>query len=418
MKYLFIFAFSLLCLACTFDHTQSSPDNNAQFIETPCKRGGEPNLFVSENGQVLLSWIEYENDSTDVLLFSYLGLDRWSPPREIARGKNWFVNWADFPAVVSFRENDQNLLAHWLQKSADGTYDYDIHISISNDGGATWQPSFILHQDGVNAEHGFVSLISAGDNKVFAAWLDGRNTKNNEIADSDTHPNHGQGSMTLRGAYIDANGVITDSHELDAQVCDCCQTTSAMTNEGPVVAYRDRSRNEIRDISIVRPTSGNRWLMPKSIFNDNWKVEGCPVNGPSMDAIDNSVCVAWYTEANAQPQVKVAFSTDNGSNFDLPIIIDDQDPLGRVSSVLVSKDQAVICWLGQREGNAFIHYMSVMSNGEKGERKTLIASASTRKSGFPQMIVLGDKLIFAWSQIARESTIVKSAIVNIPKFSK
>ena len=99
---------------------------------------------------------------------SYAKLENgsWSDPIIIAQGKNWFVNWADFPSIVSV--DSSFLLAHWLQKSADGTYDYDVRISRSNDGGQSWSPSIIPHKDGINAEHGFVSMVRGSIGKALA----------------------------------------------------------------------------------------------------------------------------------------------------------------------------------------------------------------------------------------------------------
>ena len=42
---------------------------------------------------------------------------------------------------------------------------------------------------------------------------------------------------------------------LDARACDCCQTDAAMTSAGPVVVYRNRTEEEIRDIYIARGTA-------------------------------------------------------------------------------------------------------------------------------------------------------------------
>jgi len=47
-------------------------------IATPCKEGGEPNLFTSETGMVYLSWVEYLNDTTDALRFSTLENGKWT----------------------------------------------------------------------------------------------------------------------------------------------------------------------------------------------------------------------------------------------------------------------------------------------------------------------------------------------------
>ncbi|MDX1407284.1 MAG: hypothetical protein R3330_04100, partial [Saprospiraceae bacterium] len=170
--------------------------------------------------------------------------DSWSPRREIARGSDWFVNWADFPSVVAFSDG-RSLAAHWLQKSASGTYDYDVRISVSKDMGETWSGSFIPHTDGIPAEHGFVSMIPADSNRILAIWLDGRHM---QAGEGHGH-RHGGGAMTLRAAEFDVDGNLFAEAELDSMVCECCQTDAAMTSTGPIVVYRNRSDQEIRDIS-------------------------------------------------------------------------------------------------------------------------------------------------------------------------
>jgi len=162
-----------LLLILTSCHT----NNAIQEINTPCKLGGAPNLHVSKDGQAFLSWVEYLNDTTDVLAFATLTDKEWSPPKIIAKGSNWFVNWADFPSIVSFNGYSHHLAAHWLQKSAVGTYDYDVKIAQSLDGGTKWQLPFTPHTDGIAAEHGFVSMLPIGQDQIFATWLDGRYTK-------------------------------------------------------------------------------------------------------------------------------------------------------------------------------------------------------------------------------------------------
>jgi len=52
-------------------------------IATPCKEGGEPNLFTSETGMVYLSWVEYLNDTTDALRFSTLENGKWTSYKNV-----------------------------------------------------------------------------------------------------------------------------------------------------------------------------------------------------------------------------------------------------------------------------------------------------------------------------------------------
>ncbi|RMF31355.1 MAG: exo-alpha-sialidase, partial [Bacteroidetes bacterium] len=218
----------------------STGEVRVQELPVPSREGGEPRLFV-HGETALLSWVEYLDDSTDALLFARLEGDAWSAPREIARGTNWFVNWADFPSVIAHPDNPRLLAAHWLQKSAPGTYDYRVMLSFSRDGGQSWSAPMSPHQDSIPAEHGFVTLLPQPDERLLAVWLDGRQTKSG-------------GAMTLRSALLDFEGHIYQADLLDERVCDCCSTDAVQTPFGPLVAYRDRSESEIRDIALVRQT--------------------------------------------------------------------------------------------------------------------------------------------------------------------
>ncbi|MEL6926222.1 MAG: hypothetical protein AAFO94_19425, partial [Bacteroidota bacterium] len=389
------------------DETASQP-SVLQRIETPSTAGGEPNLFLADDGTLYLSWIEYLNDSLDALKFARLDEAAWSTPREIARSSNWFVNWADFPSLVSYGKA-QTLAVHWLQKSAEGTYDYDVHVSQSTDGGDSWSDSFVLHKDGIPAEHGFVSMIPAEEDRVFATWLDGRHTKTGDAIDSHGH-GHG-GAMTLRGAYFDAGHTIYDDQQLDGRICDCCQTDAAMTNVGPVVVYRDRSEKEVRDIYLVRQEHG-KWSTPQPVFEDNWLIAGCPVNGPAISAQGNELAVAWYSRANDKPQVKVAFSSDGGASFSDPVRVDDGDPLGRVD-IVSNNGEYIVTWLENEADSTFVKCAGVTQQGVS-DKQRLVSISAARSSGFPVLERWQDGFVLAWTAVdAAGDTRIQTAIVNL-----
>ncbi len=386
------------------------PDHTASILEipVPCEEGGEANLFVSESELAYLSWVEYLDDSTDALVFSTLENSSWSAPKTIAKGSDWFVNWADFPSLVAYQDDGKSLAAHWLQKSASGTYDYDVHISQSSDGGQSWRSSFIPHRDSIAAEHGFVSMLPLSGNQMFATWLDGRNTKGEGSAEGE-HGHHG--AMSLRAAVFDKEGRLSEEAELDNKVCDCCQTSAALTEQGVIVAYRGRSDDEIRDIEVVRQVNG-KWSKPKIVFPDNWEIAGCPVNGPSIQALRSMVAIAWYTEAGSNPMVKVAFSLDDGAIFDEPIRIDSGHPLGRVDIELLSSDKAIVSWIEKKEKDASIMVVSVGSDGKKGPVRLVATISPTRQSGFPIMEKIGNNILFAWTQVD-SVTRIKSGLIPI-----
>lgn len=353
----------------------------------------EPYLFTDKNGLVYLSWIEKRKEN-NWLKFSVLNNNQWSKPLVISSGDNWFVNWADYPQVAT--DGGNNMVAHFLEKSEKGTYTYDVKLVTSADQGKTWSDPKILNGDGKKAEHGFVSMIPYEEN-YFISWLDGRNAAIESEGGHHDKEHHGQ--MTIRGAVVDKHGNKSDEWELDNRVCDCCQTSAAITANGPVVVYRDRSEKEIRDISIVRFVKGE-WTKPKPIFSDNWEIKGCPVNGPRAAAQGNYLAVTWFSSPEKNAQVNVAFSKDGGETFSAPVRMDEGKPIGRVDIELLDERTAMVSWM---EGSE-IKAAKVYSNGKKDASVIIASTSESRSSGFPQMTKAGSKIIFAWTD-DKEKTI-------------
>jgi hypothetical protein len=378
-----------LCLALLLTPTLA----RSQVRELPSPAGpgsGQPNLTVSPDGRVYLSWIERLGEGRYSLRLATKERDGWSAPRVIAEGTNWFVNWADFPSMIALP--DGSLAAHWLVKSGPGTFNYDVTIVRSFDGGKTWEKPFVPHRDGKQTEHGFVSLFATKDGALGAVWLDGREMK----PGSGGH-DHGDGEMTLRYAKVKRDGTLTDEAALDARVCECCQTSAALTDEGPIVVYRDRSPEEIRDISILRWRKG-KWSEPRPIFRDNWQINGCPVNGPSIAATGRRVAVAWYTAVDNQPRVKLAFSADGGETFTAPMTVDGGNPAGRVDVQLLPDGSAIVSWLEKlSSGGGEVRVRRVKADGKLGDAVAVSAPGAARSNGFPQMVRVGNELIFAWT---------------------
>lgn len=370
----------------------------------------EPELNATPDGRLILSWVERVGEKRYALRMSATDAEGWAEPQTIAQGENWFVNWADFPSVVALKGG--SLAAHWLVKSGTGTYAYNVNIALSNDGGKTWSKPVVPHLDNTQTEHGFVSLLPLHDGRVGAIWLDGRNMQDMKEDHDEDQPL--PVSMTLRYATIDATGKISAAAQLDERVCECCQTSAAVTAEGVIAVYRDRSQTEVRDIYAVR-LNGNTWTSPQVVHGDNWQINGCPVNGPSVAAEDRNVAVAWYTGVGGTPQVRVAFSTDAGKTFGDPIQVDHGATQGRVDVLLLPDKSALVCWLSGTPEGGEIKVRRVQPNGSIGPPAVIAKTDISRSSGFPRMARLGDKVFFAWTEFGRPSRI-KTATADVSAY--
>ena len=332
-----------------------------------------------------MSWLEPAGETGRFALRFARYDGAWSKPRTIVEGSNFFVNWADFPSINADRQG--NLIAHWLQKSGATTYAYDVRYAISWDGGQSWSRPMLLNRDGKMVEHGFASFVPHGASGFAAVWLDGRQMP--ETSE--------EGEMTLRYAEIGADGKIVRDILLDKRTCECCTTAMTRTSDGAVIAYRDRSEKEVRDISIVR-VSGDKASTPFPLHDDGWEIAGCPVNGPQIDARGNDVAVAWFTGARNQSLVNVAFSTNGGGTFGPPIRIDSGAPMGRVDILLLPNNDALVVWMEGVGNAAQVSARRVSPSGRLGPIVKLAGSSSARSSGFPRATLIGNKAYFAWTE--------------------
>jgi hypothetical protein len=348
-------------------------------LESPAgPASGEP-FLVAANEEVWMSWLEKTASGHALKLARWDG--EWSKPNVIISGVPFFVNWADFPSILPLANN--RVVAHWLQKAGESTYAYHVMASISVDQGKTWSQPAAVHTDTSANEHGFASIIDEGDGNFGIVWLDGRNFK------ADHDPTSEMSLMFSKGFR---NEII-----LDSRVCDCCQTAAVRTRDGVFVAYRDRSEKEIRDISYLRLASG-RWSQPKTVHDDGWQIDGCPVNGPAVETDGETVVVAWYTGAGDKGRVRVAFSRDGGASFQKPVQVDDGNPSGRVDVVLLEDGSVAVSWLeNQGEKGAAIRVRQIFSDGRVGHSLTVADTSKARSSGFPQMVRAGKDLFIAWT---------------------
>lgn len=379
---------------------RAQPSEKVVELNNPALPGSmAPSLSATPDGKVILSWLE-PAVSAQVFRFAVWDGKTWSTPQTIVRRADFDV-YAEAPPSV-LRLSNGALLSLWGQKIKtggkwDGSY---LFSSASNDSGKDWSAPIRVHSDASPSEHSFSSIIPMGGGRAALIWLDAR--------DYETKKRY-----RLMSATMDSNGAVSNEKTVDEDTCTCCPTALVKTTAGALAAYRGHNPDEIRDIKVTRLSGGN-WVAPHTVHNDEWKITGCPVNGPALASNGTRVAIVWFTGADDKPEVKFAMSQDQGSTFHSPITLDapegDNLPVGHVAVSLLDDASAIAIWLHRGSSGTEIVGERISNSGRLGGTFT-IASGGDSGLGYPRVQRLGNQLVVSWSGKAGRD--VKTSLIAI-----
>jgi len=360
-------------------------DVRATAIDPPAAaESGMPFLATGADDRVYLSWIDYLADKQHALRFSQWTGQAWSAPETIAQGPGWFVNWADFGSLTPLPGGA--LRAHWLTRAdAAGRYGYGIRVAQRDPQRGTWRQ---IHGMSLEEKTDYAGFLAFSPRDQAAVYL----APPAAHTPGDAHDHR----KTARFIEFRPDGSVARDEVIDADVCSCCQTAIGRTPDGWILAYRDHLPGEIRDISVVR-YAHRAWTAPQPVHRDGWKINGCPTDGPSLVTQRNRVAVAWLTRANETPKVQLALSSNSGATFAPPIRIDQGNPLGRPSVLLLDASSYLVTWLEKTPDNQVqIQLRRVSLNGHAGPVFTAATVPGGRAAGFPKIAVTGQQIFVAW----------------------
>jgi len=322
-----------------------------------------PRLSSTQNSLVL-SWVDTSASITQ-LRFSVYRDKQWSQAFTAAKGQNWFVNYADYAAVTAIDE--QHFIASWLEQSSKTGTQYQFKIKQSFDAGKTWlaTTSPLVVKDG---EHGFISVLKK-DNDAFFTWI--------SQVGSD---------YQILSSALNADNQWSANHVVDDSSCSCCHTDMAAQGSRVLSVYRNRTKDEIRDIAL-NSYQNQQWSIAAVIHNDGWKINGCPVNGPSISANEDSTIIVWHTFAKNIPQVKLL--TQHKGRQSRVILLDEQG-IGYTDSAIVDDEMALISWLSISDDVLMKIQAINLLDGSLGNIKRFKIDQQT--IGFPSIAVFDEQL--------------------------
>lgn len=241
-----------------------------------------------ENGNPVVSWVEV--DTADNKSFF---LANWNPEEE-QFGSRIAIPIADNASVheegmpkIAFKGDGAIVAIYETNVPVEGSRFglSDILYTLSHDKGETWtDPQTIQQNDTHVGSRSFANILRLADGEVGVSWLD-------------THPTESAKGRPVKFAKTTGKDGFNQAVILEPYACQCCRTAISHDGQGNLnVVYRDILPGSVRDISVSKSTdNGNTFEEPIAFSNDNWVVEGCPHNGPSIVSNNGTNYVAWYT---------------------------------------------------------------------------------------------------------------------------
>lgn len=357
LKALFLFLSLLLFVGCAKDlqPTISSDNQNSIQISETGIDAAEPAVAAAPDGGIFVVWVEHGTGKTaDVFLQKFdIGGKTVSEKTRVNANAGEATAWRGDPPTLVVGAAGA-IYVGWTKRvkteTATGT---DFYISVSRDGGKTFQSAVKVNDDAAPASHGMHSLAVDKNGKIFAAWLDERNIKKHaqnkfsphfefvraqhtpaaEQAQEAIEPN----SEVFFAVSSDDGKSFSANKKLSSEVCPCCKTAVLAAPNGAVyVSWRQVVGDNFRHIAVTSSSDGGEnFTTPTIVSDDRWQILGCPVSGASLGVNQNNrLKIVWFTAgASGMPGLYESESNDNAKTFSPRKLISEGTDFGTPAMV-------------------------------------------------------------------------------------
>jgi hypothetical protein len=312
--------------------------------------------------------------------------------------------------VVRAQGSVPSIVVVWTARLETGTV---LLQAASRDGGRSFGPSAPLPGGSAAGNRGWHSITADADGRVYAVWLDHRDTAA-QSAGAHTMHQHGTGAAAAPEDGVaraqrsqlfvgSADGSIP-SAGIARGVCYCCKTAVLAGGDGSVfAAWRHVYPGNQRDIAFtVSRDRGRSFAAPVRVSEDGWRIDACPENGPSLAADGmGRVHVLWPTlvaEGGRETLKLFVSSTTDGLTFtprtELPIegaAYHPQIVAGPDGSLFAAWDEVVT----GAPRRVRVARGRVDANGTVAFELLDLGGSGT--GSYPALAAASDRLVMAWT---------------------
>lgn len=153
-----------------------------------------------------------------------------------------------------------------------------IWFSRSIDGGKTFEPPFIVHQDRAKITHRFAALNVSDSGLITVSWVDAR-----DLLAAKKAGNPYSGAAIYYAVSKDQGKTFLAEQKLADSSCECCRIASTNKPDGtPVLLWRHVFDGNQRDHMMAEiPNTAAPAVLHRATYG-RWQVNGCPHHGPAI----------------------------------------------------------------------------------------------------------------------------------------
>lgn len=341
-----------------------------------------PLLTLSQKKQVIMSWTEKDDAGLTSLCMS-VSNDKgktFSDKKIIAAGYGIGNNRLMRAKLLS--KKDGSLVAVFMNNPAAeapkpgvrGSRGGEVSFAVSKDMGNTWSSPKAVDTDPDKGMRGFFDATLLANDEVAVAYLkDVKNSTKHEERD-------------LRMS-ITKNGVFQAEKLLDAVVCDCCNISLLVDANGALNVYYRDNNDDIRDFArMTSKDNGLTFSKPSIIYNDGWKIQGCPHNGAYSAINGKSALISWYSGADTEKGIRLA--TQTGKKL---LVL--TDATAKNQTVIGSDKIPILLWEQNQSGGDKSQLVYKKITGEKLSETVAIDGTINATNG--TALIIDNQLIMA-----------------------
>lgn len=329
-------AFLVTCVIARAAESAPAPVMQVAELASPTLPGAVGvSIAGASDRSVWLLWADRPKDEI-ALRFSVLDATakKWSAPNTIIKDGGLFhlFEWPEAFPPVSLGGNGHATAVGFFGSAAHNLETAAL-FRQTVDGGKTWgrgEPLSPEHAEDIEA----VALVTLADNRVLAAWIDGRDYEKRE-----------QNVMQLFARILGESG---PDILIDSSVPRISQVSlTAFPDGGALLAYHGRTEDNLTTVRTAR-FRGQMWDDSKPLDNDVGRA-----TGPRVASDGGRVAAAWFTAADNDPRVLASYSPDAGARFLMPLRIDNGKPAGHVDILILHDGALLVSWI-ESDGSVWL----------------------------------------------------------------